>query len=256
MDAPAAQLAAMLARLGVSRTVLVQPSFYGTDNACMLDAMLHLEDVRGVAVLPPQVASMELKELHARGIRGLRVNIAAGGQIAIEAMRADIEAAAATCARNGWHVQIFVPSAAIEPLSPILLGLPVDIVIDHFGMVGPGQATGALHALLRLLESGKVWVKISGAYRIAGDPFDAAIGPLARRLYEANPERMVWGSDWPHTPRHEAPRKADVEVPFQDIDTIGLLALVPHWLGDEKRAARVLVTNPARLYDFEDPLFG
>lgn len=255
MDAPTAQLAAMLARLGLSRTVLVQPSFYGTDNACMLDAMLHLEDVRGVAVLPPQVASMELEELHARGIRGLRVNIATAGTAAIDAMRNDIEAAAALCERNGWHVQIFVPSEAIEPLSPILLDLPVDTVIDHFGLVRPGQQTGALPALLRLLESGKIWVKISGAYRIAEDPFDAAIGPLARRLYDTNPERIVWGSDWPHTPRLESRAQHDVELPYQLIDTIGLLALVPRWLGDERDVQRVLVDNPARLYDFEDLSF-
>lgn len=253
-DALASDLADMLARLRLERVVLVQPSFYGTDNACMLDAMLRLEDARGVAVLPPYVARAELYELHARGIRGLRVNVATGGAGSIDAVRADIEASAATCARHGWHVQIFIPSELIEPLAPILRGLPVATVIDHFGLIAPGAENGALPALLRLLESGKIWVKISGAYRIADDPADVRIGPLARRLYETNPERIVWGSDWPHTPKHRpAGPEGEQEQPFQDIDTRALLELVPKWLGDEAAVQQVLVSNPAKLYEFAQP---
>jgi 2-pyrone-4,6-dicarboxylate lactonase len=94
-------------------------------------------------------------------------------------------------------------------------------------------------------------VKISGAYRIADDPADPRIGPLARTLCAANPERIVWGSDWPHTPRHDVRKGArDVELPFQPIDTRGLLDLVPRWLDDDTLVERVLVTNPARLYGF------
>jgi len=254
MDAPLSDLAAMLARLAVERVVLVQPSFYRTDNSCLLDALAGLEHARGVAVLPPQVAEAELASLHAQGIRGLRVNVATSGSAPVETMRRDIEAAARLCERNGWHVQIFVPSNAIEPLSPILLALPVPTVIDHFGLIAPGPETAALRALMLLLQSGKVWVKISGAYRIADDPADPGIGPLARRLCDANPERVVWGSDWPHTPRHDArpPQVGDAELPFQTIDTRALLDSVPRWLGDERRVAQVLVSNPARLYGFTD----
>ena len=252
MDALAGALAAMLARLRLDRVVLVQPSFYRTDNACMLAAMAELPAARGVAVLPARVAAAELDDLHARGIRGLRVNIATSGSAPLEAMRRDIEAAAFLSDRHGWHVQIFVPAAAIEALAPILLGLPVETVIDHFGLIAPGPETPALRALLRLLETGKIWVKISGAYRIADDPFDVRIGPLARALCAANPERIVWGSDWPHTPKHGAGRPAgDQELPFQNIDTRGLLASVPKWLGDERLVRQVLVSNPARLYGFE-----
>jgi predicted TIM-barrel fold metal-dependent hydrolase len=251
MDALAGELAAMLAALGLQRVVLVQPSFYGTDNSCMLDAMLKLEDARGVAVLPPYVANLELDQLHARGIRGLRVNIATSGGASVDTMRSDIKAAAALCERNGWHVQIFAPSEAIEPLAATLRALPVDTVIDHFGLISPGLQTGALHALQQLLQTGKIWVKISGAYRIADDPFDARIGPLALRLCEANPERIVWGSDWPHTPRHDARQNAgDEELSFQMIETHRLLDLVPKWLGDDALVKQVLVSNPARLYDF------
>jgi predicted TIM-barrel fold metal-dependent hydrolase len=251
MDAPVQELAAMLARQGIDRVVLVQPSFYGTDNACMLAAIAELGAARGVAVLPAHVTEAELADLHARGIRGLRVNVASTGAASLAAMRRDIEAAAALCEQHGWHVQIFVAAQAIEPLTPILLGLPVETVIDHFGLIAPGTETAALRALLRLLESGKVWVKISGAYRIAENPFDPAIGPLARQLCDANPERIVWGSDWPHTPKHGAAPHAGDEMPFRTMDTRALLDLVPRWFDDERLVRQVLVTNPARLYGFD-----
>ena len=251
LDAPVAALAAMLECLRLDRVVLVQPSFYGTDNACMLDALVRLPAARGVAVLPQAVAPAEIDDLHARGVRGLRVNIATSGSAPLDAMRRDMEAAAALCARHGWHVQIFVPSDSIEPLAPILLGLPVPTVIDHFGLIAPGVEDDALRALLRLIETGRIWVKISGAYRIADDPADPRIDPLARRLVQANPERIVWGSDWPHTPKHgHGHFGPDEERPYQDLDTRGLLALVPRWLKDDRRVEQVLVTNPARLYDF------
>ena len=127
----------MLARLDLDRVVLVQPSFYGTDNACMLDAMAQIEDARGVAVLPPQVSDDELDDLDDAGIRGLRVNIATVGAASLDTMRSDIQAAAAMCERHGWHVQIFIAADLIEPLSPILLALPVATAIDHFGLIGP-----------------------------------------------------------------------------------------------------------------------
>jgi predicted TIM-barrel fold metal-dependent hydrolase len=107
-----------------------------------------------------------------------------------------------------------------------------------------------LRALQGLLGSGKTWVKISGAYRISNDPNDPRIDPLARALCKANPERIVWGSDWPHTPPHTVQKPLDQESPFQDIDTRGLLDLLPRWLADEALIERVLVKNPARLYDF------
>jgi 2-pyrone-4,6-dicarboxylate lactonase len=250
-DAPARELMAMLARLGLQRVVLVQPSFYRTDNACMLAAMAEVDSARGIAVLPPQVADAELAALHAQGIRGLRVNVATFGKAPIEVVRGEIEAAARLCERHGWHVQIFVPAEAIEPLSPTLLALPVATAIDHFGLIAPGGENEPLRALLRLLASGKIWVKISGAYRIADDPNDPRIGPLAKALCRANPERIVWGSDWPHTPKHNLRKPdRDEELPFQAIDTRGLLDLVPKWLGDDALVQRVLVDNPARLYDF------
>jgi predicted TIM-barrel fold metal-dependent hydrolase len=251
MDATVGELAAMLARLRLERVVLVQPSFYGTDNTCMLAAMAELKGARGVAVLPNAAGGAALDELHAQGIRGLRVNIASAGKASIVAIKEAVAAAARLCARHGWHVQMFVAANAIEALAPLLTTLPVDSVFDHFGLIAPGTANGALRALQGLLASGKVWVKISGAYRISDDPDDARIDPLARALCAANPERIVWGSDWPHTPPHDLQKPGDEESPFQNIDTQGLLDLLARWLKDEKLVRQVLVENPARLYDFK-----
>ena len=250
-DALAAELAAMLDRLGLQRVVLVQPSFYRTDNTCMLDCMAQMPSSRGVAVLAPETSAAELDALHAHGVRGLRVNIATGGGAPIDTIKAGIAAAARLCERHGWHVQVFVGADTIEPLAPFLRSLPVDTMFDHFGLIAPGTNGGPLRALCGLLESGKAWVKISGAYRIAADPNDIRIGPLAKTLCQANPERIVWGSDWPHTPPHDLHTGgSEVELPFQDIDTRGLLDLVPTWLEDDTLVQRVLVDNPARLYDF------
>jgi predicted TIM-barrel fold metal-dependent hydrolase len=251
MDAPAEALQAMLKRLRLDRVVLVQPSFYGTDHSCMLDAMRKIPNARGVAVLPADAPESELAALNAQGVRGLRVNIATFGTRNLNEMREGIRAAAALCERQSWHVQTFIPADAIEPLAPLLLALPVPAVIDHFGLIAPGAEDGALRMLLELLHSGKVWVKISGAYRIAEDPNDPRIGPLARRLCAVNPERIVWGSDWPHTPKHNIHSGgSETELPFQPIDTAGLLDLVPRWLEDDALVQRVLVDNPAALYGF------
>ncbi len=250
MDAPAGALAAMLKRLKLERVVIVQPSFYGTDNACMVDALAQIENARGVAVLPERASARELSALHDKGVRGLRVNIATLGPETPETIVRKVAAAARLCEAQGWHVQLFVNSDAIEPLAPVLRELPVDCVFDHFGLIAPGATNGALRALTGLLETGKVWVKISGAYRIGDDPNDERIGPLARALCKANPERIVWGSDWPHTPHHTLQKPGDEEAPFQTIDTQGLLDLLPRWLQDDALVERVLVSNPARLYGF------
>jgi predicted TIM-barrel fold metal-dependent hydrolase len=249
-DATAGELSAMLKRLGMARVVIVQPSFYGTDNACTLDGIAQHGNARGVAVLPAQVPGDELDALHSQGIRGLRLNIATAGGAPVEEIKAKLNAATKLCERHGWHVQLFVGADVIAPLAPLLRALPVDSVIDHFGLIAPGTTDGALRALQGLLESGKTWVKISGAYRIGTDPNDIRIDPLARALCKANPERIVWGSDWPHTPPHTIQKPLDQESPFQNIDTRGLLDLLPRWLEDDALIARVLVSNPAKLYDF------
>lgn len=250
MDATAAELAAMLRRLGLTRVVIVQPSFYGTDNSCTLAGIAQIGNARGVAVLPEKVPEAKLDALHAQGIRGLRVNIATAGGAPVETIKKMVNAAGRLCEKHRWHVQLFVSADVIEPLEPLLRSLPVDSVFDHFGLIAPSTMDGALRSLQRMLESGKTWVKISGAYRISVNPNDVRIDALARALCDANSERIVWGSDWPHTPPHTLQKLGNEESPFQNIDTRGLLDLLPRWLQDDALVERVLVTNPARLYNF------
>ena len=249
-DATATELATMLKRLGMTRVVIIQPSFYGTDNACTLDGMAQVGNARGVAVLPAQVPAAELDSLHKQGIRGIRINIATVGGAPLDEIRDKVNAAAKLAERHGWHVQLFIAAEVIEPIAPLLRTLPVDSVIDHFGLIAPGTTASPLRALQGLLESGKTWVKISGAYRIDSDPNNRQIDLLARVLCKANSERIVWGSDWPHTPPHTIQKPLDQESPFQNIDTLGLRDLLPRWLEDGALIARVLVSNPAKLYDF------
>jgi predicted TIM-barrel fold metal-dependent hydrolase len=252
MDAPADLLRAMLTRLGLDRVVIVQPSIYGTDNACTLDAMRQIGDARGVAVLPAGVPGSTLDDLHRRGVRGLRVNIASGNAPQLDSIRERLTAAAQLSARNGWHVQVFMPSAALHALTPVMRELPAVVVIDHFGMPPLGaDGDGAVRSLLQLLESGRCWIKLSGTYRVATDPSDPRIAVLARRLAQANPERIVWGSDWPHTPAHGMTHD-NTEQPYRDIDTRALLGVVRAWFDDARLQNQVLVSNPARLYDFPD----
>jgi predicted TIM-barrel fold metal-dependent hydrolase len=251
MNATLGQLRAMLRNLQLDRVVLIQLSVYGTDNACMLDAMDQLERARGIAVLPADVSEDDTAELHRRGIRGLRVNIATSHALPLEAIRQRLHQAATLCERHRWHVQVYIPADAIEPLAPLFLALPVPVVIDHFGMIAASHQNGAVSTLMRLLQSGKAWVKFSGAYRISDDPADRRVDALAKTLIAANPDRIVWGSDWPHTPPHGGAHDTDgAEQPFRNIDTRALLHLLPRWLDDSALIERVLVRNPASLYDF------
>lgn len=250
-DAVTSELCAMLDRLGVDRTVIVQPSIYGTDNSCTLDAMDGLGDrARAVAVLAPDTAGSELDDLHRRGVRGLRVNVATS-PTGLDAVRQQLAAAAALSTRNGWHIQIFATPDAIDALANELLALPVSVVIDHFGLIAPGgDAVARAGTLIRLLGTGKVWVKLSASYRIAEDPYDPRIVPRARALADANPERVVWGSDWPHTPPHPGGPVTDREEPYRDLDTRALLHVTRTWLPDARMQERLLVENPAKLYGF------
>lgn len=251
-DALTAELGAMLARLGLDRVVLVQPSIYGPDNDCMMDAVASLgARARAVAVLAPDTPAAILDALHRDGVRGLRVNVASVASLAVDTIAADLDAAARLAARHGWHVQTFLPSSAIGPLSAAFLALPVPVVIDHFGLVDPAADPAAAEPLMRLLDSGRVWVKLSGTYRIADDMDHAGIAPLARRLAGANPERVVWGSDWPHTPAHGHTHvESEEELAYRDLDTRSLLDAVRGWFPDAASQQRLLVDNPARLYDF------
>jgi predicted TIM-barrel fold metal-dependent hydrolase len=252
-DAPLPALRSMLSRLRMDRVVIVQPSVYGTDNRCLLDALDALGSAaRGVAVLHEKASNSMLDEWHRRGVRGLRLNIATFGAATTDTIRERLAATAALCARHGWHVQLFLPASSLAPLAPTLRQVPVPVVIDHFGLVSPESAEGdACRTLRSLLGEGRVWVKLSAPYRIAEDPFEPRVARLAQLLADANPAHVVWGSDWPHTPPHGTVHtESNEEAPYRDIDTGALLAATATWFSDPRQHRLMLVDNPALLYGF------
>jgi len=251
----AADLVAMLDGAGLRRAVLVQPSAYGTDNRCLLDAMAERpERLRGIVVIDPDlVAADELARMHALGVRGARLNLpAAGGKSAAETAQL-VDRLAARIAPLGWHLQVFVTLDVIAAIAPIVRRSEIDIVFDHMGMAQAvhGMAQDGLSTLLALLQTGRVWVKLSGTYRVSSEIYgNPQVTALARMLVAANPERVVWASDWPHIGPH--PHHVEGEPPhaeYRKIDYGKLLSVLAAW-GDPDDIDRILVRNPAALYGF------
>lgn len=239
-DSPLAEYLAMHDTLGVQRGVLVQPSVYGTDNDAMMEALhAHPDRLRGVAVLDPAVPEEELKALHAGGVRGVRVNVLFKGGVPISAARPLAE----RIAPYGWHVQFLIDVSNHPRLDEELADFPTPVVIDHMGHcdVAKTATDPGFAALLRLLDGGRCWVKLSGPYRITARPavpFDD-VTSVARTLVARRPDRMVWGTDWPHP-------SIKTEMP-NDGDLVEMLA---DWVPDAATRQRILVDNPAALYDF------
>ena len=236
--APEEKYLKMLNDLGMRYGVLVQISVYGTDNRYMLSVLRKNPDrLRGIAVVSPSVTDRELEDMHAAGVRGLRINVLFGGGIGFDAM----ELLAKRIAPLGWHMQFLMDVRTLPDLMPRMINLPVPGIIDHMGHapVAMGLNTPGFAALHHLVSNHGFWVKLSGAYRISNDHSGYAdVCPLAKSLIDAAPERMVWGSDWPHVSLTQMP------------DTGALLNLLGKWVPDENLRHQILVENPARLYGF------
>ncbi|MDH1903186.1 amidohydrolase family protein [Comamonas aquatica] len=243
-DAPVAAYRQLQQRLGTSRTVVVTPSTYGTDNACTLDALDQLGDgARGVAVVAQDVGDAELDRLHARRVCGLRVNFVSPQSWGETTPEMLTTLARKVARQPGWHIQVFMHPEQIVAWASVLAALPVPLVIDHLGCIDPAQgpAAEACGVLRRLLDGGNTWVKLSGAYMrsTVHGPCYADTLPLGRALVQAAPERLVWGSDWPHTT--EAPGTVN------DADLVDVLQA---WCGSTAVMDRILVDNPTQLYGF------
>ena len=233
---------AVMRGLGLTRAVLVQPSVYGTDNRAMLDAMRHGGPaVRGVAVIgaPDDCGVDDLAALDAAGVRGVRMNTLFPGPEGTD----DLDELAARIAPFGWHLQVLIDVAETTGLAKRLGSLPVATVIDHLGHMPAslGRDHPGFQDLLALLREGRSWVKLSAPYRLSGrsgPPYDD-VRPFAEAVLEAAPDRVVWGSDWPH-PAIEGPRPHPAT----------LLDPLFDWVDDADLRRRVLVENPAHLYGF------
>lgn len=230
-------------RTGLRRAVVVTPSTYGTDNRPMLQALHALGgDARGVAVIDGSESTAVLAQMHAQGVRGVRLNLSLG----VGASADMLVPLAERIAQLGWHLQLLMAPDALCAHADVLAGLPVPIVFDHFARLSPADAgTHLAHqVVLQMLQSGRAWIKLSGGYIVSPrkSTDDPALDELARSFLEAAPQQVVWGSDWPH-----ATASAGVQPMPDDARQLDRLA---HWTADEALLQRVLVDNPARLYGF------
>jgi predicted TIM-barrel fold metal-dependent hydrolase len=250
-DASIDDLLALHRALHIDRVVVVHPSPYGADNSCTVDAVRKLgHRARGVAVIDDTVTARALADLHAAGIRGVRVNLESYGESDPAVAGRQLQQAAARVAPLGWHVQTYTNLAILAALHDTILALPTTLVVDHFGrpQAARGTAQPGFDALLALLRSGKVYVKISAPYRISLEPHYPDAAPLARAMIDANPERIVWGTDWPHP--GAAKRDPAVIEPFRPEDDGEALNRLAGWTRNRAELQKILVDNPARLYQF------
>ncbi|WP_202800603.1 amidohydrolase family protein [Hydrocarboniphaga effusa] len=228
-------------RIGVSRAVIVQTKIHGVDHACLLDALKQLgPNGRGIGVVTPEVDQAELLRLDAGGVRGLRFSVwnPADAFTTLDM----VEPLARRIADLGWHVQIHAMADQIVDAAPLLNRLPCPIVFDHMGRLPPAQGADhpAFGVICRLMDQRKAWVKLTGAYlnTTQGPPDYPDATRIARAFVAQAPDRLVWGSDWPHATEATPP------------DDARLFDLLGVWAGDEATRSRILVDNPVRLYGF------
>ncbi|OWT75418.1 MULTISPECIES: amidohydrolase [unclassified Achromobacter] len=245
---PESDYLAMLDATGMARGVLVQISVYGTDNRYMVEVLRrHPARLRGVAVVAPDVSEQELTALHDAGVRGLRLNVLFGGGVGFDAM----ETLAAKIEQMGWHLQLLVDARQFVDLMPRLTKLTLPVVVDHMGHmpVELGTEHAAFKAMKHLMVNHGWWAKLSGAYRVSSHDahgqgkedhgvHGARVTEWAQALVDAAPDRLVYGSDWPHVATRPMP------------DAGVLRNLLATWIPDEGARHKVLVDNPARLYGF------
>lgn len=237
-DAPKEHLAALHAHLGIDRAVIVQASCHGKDNRAMLDALATRPDsYRGVCIADDSFTDRDFQDLNDAGVRGVRFNFVKhlGGKPDLDVFHRVV----ARVKDSGWHVVLHVDAPDIVSLSPMIEKLPLTFVIDHMGRVPGAAGVGQepFQALLKLARLERCWIKVCGSERIAFPPYDEAV-PIARAVLDAIPDRVLWGTDFPHpNPTHEA-------------DEADLVDLVPKFTPDPALQRKLLVDNPIKLYGF------
>ncbi|MEN9773278.1 MAG: hypothetical protein RL322_348 [Pseudomonadota bacterium] len=245
--APLDEYLARAQRIGIERFVFVQPSAYGRDNACQLEAMAAMGDrCRGIVDLDDDAPDEVFESLHRQNVRGIRINVSPVHQPDPELARRllpRINALEPRCKKFGWHLDFLLPGWLTDQLLDRIAALEIDHSLAHLGMFqaaeGPDQP--GFRRLLKVLEEGpgRTWVKLTGFYRISRQtPHYADVGPMVAALVRAAPDRLIWGSDDPHLSfAHET-------------GTITLYNLMCQWVGGDAALKKVLVDNPARLFGF------
>jgi predicted TIM-barrel fold metal-dependent hydrolase len=248
-------LRAHMARVGLQRAVIIQPSFYGIDNRCLLDSLALLEGVgRGVAVLEHSVTDAQLRTLDSLGVRGVRINVESSHGRDSRNLQAELIFWSHKLESLGWHIQLFASQALIQQCASTIRQLKVNVVLDHFSLLPSDVAANdaGLTCVTELLAGGNVWLKLSAAYRLppAGFANGPGVALLAQRLIAANIERIVWGSDWPHTQREKGKLQTE-ESAYRVIPSATLLDQIYQYLPTEALRRVVLMDNPAKLYRFD-----
>lgn len=221
--------------LGIERMILVQPSFYGTDNSLLADVLKRLGPrCRGVVQIDEHASDSELDEFHRLGVRAIRLDLVARADWPAAELTAYIQAMAARATPRGWHLQFYAPGTIVRDLLPFLAEYPGTFVIDHMGLLTePDPESG--RRLLALLSQGNCWIKLSGPYRVTLDRPLSDAAPLARAMVATRPDRLLWGTDWPHLPDGQR-------------DTGEILNLLTDWAPDEADRRTILVDGPDRLF--------
>ncbi|MGH7103414.1 MAG: amidohydrolase family protein [Acetobacteraceae bacterium] len=249
--APLADYMALARHLGIERFVFVQPSAYGRDNRCMLDAMREVGSARcrGIVDVDENAADPAmLAAWHRLGVRGIRINVSPvlkPERGLADALRPRIRRLAALAGGLGWHLDFLTPGWLVRELQADLATLEVDFTLAHFGLFPARAGIGepGFQALLALLRSGnrRCFVKLSGVYRVSDEADFADVAALAHALIAAAPEQIIWGSDFPHLSFAER------------VHSVALFDLLSTWAPDAATRARILVENPARLFGFGAP---
>lgn len=238
-DASVADYRALQHRLGITRHIVVQPSIYGLHNRVMLAALAAFgPEARGVAVVDDRITDAKLRRLHEQGVRGIRFNFAPSGPTTT----AMIEPLSRRVGDLGWHIEVNAWAAVLPAIVPILARVPGTVVLDHLGHIPEPEGVQDPNFTLvrRLVDNGKTWVKLAAPYDATkiGPPTYADSSALARAYVDIAPERVVWGTNWPHPGEDPKP------------DDALLFDLLLDWAPDETVRKRILVDNPAMLYDF------
>jgi len=254
-QASIAEMQALHRALHTTRVVIVHPSVYGTDNSCTLDGMKQLgSNVRGIAVIDEKTPESALDEMDRAGMRGIRVNLETTGQADPAVARQRFQEAVERIKRRSrWHIQVYTRLSVIEGIKEQVMAAPMPIVFDHFGgaQAALGVEQPGFDTLLKLVRTGKTYVKISAPYRSSTKrPDYADVAPLAKALIAANPQHILWGSDWPHPASPVAHRAVTEITPLWQVDDGLIFNQLPLWAPEAALRKTILVDNPAKLYGF------
>jgi 2-pyrone-4,6-dicarboxylate lactonase len=240
-DGTVDQYLALLQFFGIERMVLVQPTYYRTDNTLALDTLRRIGSrCRAVVQVEEDVTEAELDRFHTLGVRAIRLDLFARRDWPIADITKYIKRMAERTRPRGWHLQFYTPGTVVRDLLPFLGDLEDNFVIDHMGYMleADGLTREDFNRLLEILKQGSCWIKLSGPYRIAKYKPLSSVAPLGHALVETRPDRLIWGSDWPHLPDGQR-------------DTGELLNLLADWAPDPATRHKILVEAPQRLFYFD-----